>query len=70
MFADALADGRLVQPFPDLAEDPRLFWLVYPEHARRARKIRMFRDWLLATVRELAGSGDPWGILVPPEGSS
>jgi hypothetical protein len=30
----------------------------------------MFRDWLLATVRELAGSGDPWGILVPPEGSS
>ena len=67
MFAEALADGRLVMPFAEMAEEPRPFWLVCPEAARQARKVRIFRDWLVEVIRERAGSGDPWGVLKPPE---
>lgn len=67
MFVEELADGRLVQPLASTAKDPRSFWVVYPEAARHARKIRMFRDWVIALVRERAGPGDPLGVLEAPE---
>jgi LysR family glycine cleavage system transcriptional activator len=51
LWSDEIAAGRLVQPFPLVAEDGRHYWLVYPEARRGARKIRLFRDWLLAEVR-------------------
>lgn len=66
MFADAIAAGQLVQPFPHYAVEPRPMWLVYPEHKRRLAKVRAFRDWLLQAVRETAGE-DPLGILIPPD---
>lgn len=68
MFPQEIADGRLVQPFPQLAVDPRRFWLVYPEHKRRLTKVRAFRDWLLQSLRETMGD-DPHGMLRPPDGA-
>lgn len=65
MFPQEIAEGRLIQPFPELAVDPRRFWLVYPEHKRRLTKVRAFRDWLLQSLRESVGD-DPHGMLVPP----
>jgi len=65
MFAQAIAAGRLVQPFPELATDRRCYWLVYPEHKRRLAKVRAFRDWLLQSLSEAVGD-DPHGMLQPP----
>ena len=57
-FREELASGQLVQPFPIVkrsGEEP--YWLVYPEARRRSRKIRAFRDWILAEVgKETSGS--------------
>ena len=49
-FAADIAAGRLVQPFALTATDGTAYWLVYPEGRARARKIRAFRDWILAEV--------------------
>lgn len=51
---DALRDGRLVQPFPQTAASPLNYWLVYPEDQRRARKIALFLDWIIAEATEQA----------------
>lgn len=69
MFTAAIEAGLLVAPFDHFAVEPRPMWLVYPEHKRRLAKVRAFRDWLLAAVREAAGE-DPLGVLIPPEGLS
>ena len=45
-----IASGRLVPVLEDVAYDPSDFWLVYPEHRRQVRKVRMFRDWMLETI--------------------
>jgi LysR family glycine cleavage system transcriptional activator len=48
-FADELARGLLVQPFPIVRQTSDThYWLVYAEARRRAPKIRAFRDWILA----------------------
>jgi LysR family glycine cleavage system transcriptional activator len=65
MFAQAIEAGLLVAPFDHYAVEPRPMWLVYPEHKRRLAKVRVFRDWLLAEIREAAGD-DPLGLLTPP----
>lgn len=53
-----MASGRLVQLFPRLSSLGIGYWIVYPEHRRRATKIRRFREWLVAEVAK----GDPgWG---------
>jgi LysR family transcriptional regulator, glycine cleavage system transcriptional activator len=44
-FADDLASGRLVQPFPLVCDDGHAYWLVYPEGRRNVPKIRAFREW-------------------------
>jgi LysR family transcriptional regulator, glycine cleavage system transcriptional activator len=46
-FQEEIASGRLIQPFPLLAPAGRGYYLVYPENRRNARKVRMFRDWML-----------------------
>jgi LysR family glycine cleavage system transcriptional activator len=52
-YAEELADGRLVQPFPLVRESPDLhYWLVYSESRRRSPKIRAFRDWILAEAKQ------------------
>jgi LysR family glycine cleavage system transcriptional activator len=48
-FAEELASGLLVQPFPLVREGAEThYWLVYSETRRRSRKIRAFRDWILS----------------------
>ena len=45
-----LAAGRLVRPF-DLSLLSRWkYYVVYPERALRQRKVKVFRDWLLAEM--------------------
>lgn len=45
-----LAEGRLVRPFAQVSSRGYGYWLVCPEHRRRAPKIARFREWLLAEV--------------------
>lgn len=45
---DALADGRLVQPFAQTVRSPLEYWLVYPEDQRKQNKIAVFLDWITA----------------------
>ncbi|WP_342361258.1 transcriptional regulator GcvA [Terrarubrum flagellatum] len=47
-FNDELSSGRLVQPFPHMMMDEKAYWLIYPEGRAKERKIRLFREWLLA----------------------
>lgn len=59
-WAAELAAGRLVMPFPVVAESGAHFWLVCPQARRNVPKIRQFRDWLLAEVAADQGSSsDP-----------
>jgi LysR family glycine cleavage system transcriptional activator len=59
-WAAELAAGRLVMPFPIIAESGAYFWLVCPQARRNVPKIRQFRDWLLAEVAADQGSSsDP-----------
>ena len=53
-FRAEVAAGRLYQPFPLTCNDGRDYWLAYPESRRNIRKIRAFRDWLLATMPQEA----------------
>ena len=55
-WAADLAAGRLVMPFPIVAESGACFWLVCPEARRNVPKIRQFRDWLLSEVATDQGS--------------
>jgi LysR family glycine cleavage system transcriptional activator len=57
LWGPEIAAGRLIAVLDDIAFDPSDFWLVYPEHHRHARKIRLFRDWMLETVAEDAKRG-------------
>jgi len=48
-FAEELASGLLVQPFPIVRRTNEThYWLVYAEARRRSPKIRAFRDWILS----------------------
>jgi LysR family glycine cleavage system transcriptional activator len=50
-FAEELASGLLVQPFPIMRRSPEVhYWVVYLEARRRSPKIRAFRDWILEAV--------------------
>jgi len=50
-FANDLAAGRMIQPFDLMAADDTAYWLVYPEARQASRKIRAFRDWILAEAK-------------------
>ncbi|MBB4063310.1 LysR substrate-binding domain-containing protein [Gellertiella hungarica] len=45
-----IAAGLLVTPFPQLSSDRSAHWLAYPKARAGARKIRLFRDWILSEV--------------------
>ena len=68
MFKQAIEARLLVQPFSHRAVYRSGFWLVYPEHKRHSAKVRAFRDWVLATVRQAVGSDTE--LLQPPDGES
>ncbi|WP_353620452.1 LysR family transcriptional regulator [Labrenzia sp. CE80] len=50
---EALAQGLLIQPFGILAEVPDEKWsLCYAPTLRNTRKVRLFRDWVLAELEK------------------
>lgn len=52
LVADDLAAGRLVRPFEQTLKAYSSFYLVYPPEAIHQRKVKAFRDWLLAEMRD------------------
>ncbi|MFM5884408.1 MAG: LysR substrate-binding domain-containing protein [Novosphingobium sp.] len=53
-----LAEGRLVQLFPQVSTRGYGYWLAIPEHRRMVPKIKRFRDWLRTEIdRDL-----PFGV--------
>ncbi len=48
---DALQEGRLVRPFPELVASPQSYWIVCPRAALKSRRIQAIRDWLLDEAR-------------------
>jgi LysR family transcriptional regulator, glycine cleavage system transcriptional activator len=48
LVADDLAAGRLVRPFKHALKAFSSFYLVYPPQALAQRKVKAFRDWVLA----------------------
>jgi LysR family transcriptional regulator, glycine cleavage system transcriptional activator len=52
----AMANGALVQLFPDYTIQPRGYWLVYPEYKRLQPKLVAFREWLLGQIEGVRGS--------------
>ncbi|MFM9857900.1 transcriptional regulator GcvA [Pseudoxanthobacter sp. M-2] len=51
-FADELARGALVQPFPLLHAPGSAYYLVYPPARRRAPRVAAFREWVLREAAE------------------
>jgi LysR family glycine cleavage system transcriptional activator len=52
-YADEVAAGRLVQPFPTTGWDGHGYYFVYPEARRNAPKIKAFRDWIVPATAPL-----------------
>lgn len=48
---DALKDGRLARPFPQMTQSMYSYWLVRHPHARNSKKIPVFLDWITAEAR-------------------
>jgi LysR family transcriptional regulator, glycine cleavage system transcriptional activator len=61
-FAEDVAAGRLVQPFPQFLPSPRYYYLVYPKNRQHLPKIQAFRTWILG---ELAAEQDYSALSVP-----
>jgi len=55
-FIDDIRAGRLMQLFDVVADDDRGFYLVYPEIFASRKKIRDFRDWLIAEAAPVAAA--------------
>jgi LysR family glycine cleavage system transcriptional activator len=47
-----MAAGRLVQPFALTSTAGYAYWLAYPPERRMVPKVKRFREWLLASIRE------------------
>ncbi|MNO01900.1 Glycine cleavage system transcriptional activator [compost metagenome] len=55
MLKAELEAGRLVRPFALPYRGEKGYYLVRPKVQREARKIVLFRDWLLETVAKETG---------------
>ncbi len=64
-FADDLAAGRLVQPFPQRLLSPRNYYLVYPKNRRQQPKIQAFRRWILDEIAADPAEPDYSALSVP-----
>jgi len=47
---DALCDGRLVRPFPQVTKSLYSYWLVRPATGRGGQKVSVFLDWIKSEV--------------------
>jgi LysR family glycine cleavage system transcriptional activator len=65
-----VAAGRLCVPFPDrISMRGWAYWLVYPTERRKVAKVKRFREWLIAEVRQALEEQDGgWAAQgrVPP----
>jgi len=52
LVADDLAAGRLVRPFKQTLKAYSSFYLVYPPQAIHQPKVKAFREWMLAEMRD------------------
>lgn len=51
LWANDLAQGRLVMPFPELlSRRGWSYWLVFPPERRMVPKIKRFREWLVSEI--------------------
>ena len=51
-----VAAGRLCMPFPDrISVRGWAYWLVFPRERRMVPKVKRFREWLLAEMRQAHG---------------
>ena len=48
LFPEEFESGRLVQLFDHVLVEDSKYWLVYPRERARERKVRLFRDWIVA----------------------
>lgn len=55
MSADAVSDGRLVRPFELPARSGVQYWLATAEAKREARKMRLFREWVVKEAPDSVG---------------
>lgn len=46
LVVDALRDGRLVRPFPQIARSPLSYWLVRPRRAPARAGLEAFQNWI------------------------
>jgi len=66
-FADELASGRLVQPFPHRLYSRRSYFLAYPKVREAQPKIRAFHDWILAEyAAETADAASAEAAVIRP----
>jgi LysR family glycine cleavage system transcriptional activator len=49
-FGADIAAGRLILISDVMVKSDRPYWLVYPKSRQRSKRIRAFRDWILAEV--------------------
>jgi LysR family glycine cleavage system transcriptional activator len=56
LFADQIAAGVLVRPFPTVIVENAGYWLIYPRQRRPAPKIEAFRAWMMETIARDAGA--------------
>jgi LysR family glycine cleavage system transcriptional activator len=54
LVADDIAAGRLVRPFKAALKAYSSFYLVYPPESIKQEKVKAFRGWLLAEMRDSA----------------
>ncbi len=52
LFAREIAAGLLVRPFQQTVELNTGYWLAWPRDRRQSRKIRRFREWLVAAAAD------------------
>ncbi len=57
-FADEIAQGRLIQPFPIVGQNEKAYYLVFPPATAERPKVAAFREWLLAEVAEFRAESE------------
>lgn len=58
LYQREVAEGRLYQPFSQKSHDGMGYWLAYPYSRRNNKKIRSFRDWILAETASFRSEQD------------
>lgn len=56
---DALCDGRLVRPFPQITKSPLSYWLVRRKQAETSAKVEEFVRWIIAEAEGQSALPDP-----------